>query len=225
MYIYDSIDTMHTLLCAYFIVCSFYTMLCTLLRWCVISSCCCCFWNKFNSIQFKWESRIVQRKLPTVLQVKLSWNQLDENYKIFVQNIMENYIPHKAQTRKNRLSWFDRQAKPLVRKKQKLYNCAKKSGKPEDWDSYRKPNGPGRGLSTASKTTDGPRVLPLGDHMTRKYDKGDQPSVGETISKILERHDLAEGSTRQANLETACWGLRPTTGHFSFIDSSIVTVG
>ena len=34
--------------------------------------------------------------------------------------------------------WFDRQAKSLVRKKQKLYNCAKKSGKPEDWDSYRK---------------------------------------------------------------------------------------
>ena len=32
----------HTLLCAYFIVCSFYTMLCILLHWCVISSCCCC---------------------------------------------------------------------------------------------------------------------------------------------------------------------------------------
>ena len=29
-------------------------------------------------------------------------------------------------------------------------------------------------------TTDGPRVSPLGDHMTRKYDKGDHPSGGET---------------------------------------------
>ena len=49
---------MHTLLCAYFIVCSFYTSLCTLLHWCVISSCYCCCWNKFNSIQFnvgKWQ--------------------------------------------------------------------------------------------------------------------------------------------------------------------------
>ena len=30
------------------------------------------------------------------------------------------------------------------------------------------------------KTTDGLRVSPLGDHMTRKDDKGDQPSGGET---------------------------------------------
>ena len=31
-------------------------------------------------------------------------------------------------------------------------------------------NGPGQGMSTASKTTDGPRVSPLGDHdhMTKK---------------------------------------------------------
>ena len=43
-------------------------------------------------------------------------------------------------------------------------------------------NGRGQGISTASKTTDGPRVSPLGDHMTRKDDKGDQPSGGETTS-------------------------------------------
>ena len=36
------------------------------------------------------------------------------------------------------------------------------------------------GTSTASKTTDGPHVTPLGDHKTRKGDKGDQPSGGET---------------------------------------------
>ena len=51
---------------------------------------------------------------------------------------MESYIRHKALISKKHLTWFDRQAKSLVRKKQKLYNCAKKSGKPEDWDSYRK---------------------------------------------------------------------------------------
>ena len=39
---------------------------------------------------------------------------------------------------------------------------------------------PGQGISAASKTTDGPRVSPLADHMTRKDDKGDQPSGGET---------------------------------------------
>ena len=41
-------------------------------------------------------------------------------------------------------------------------------------------NGPGQGISTALKTTDGPRVSPLGDHMTRKGDKGDKPIGGET---------------------------------------------
>ena len=52
-------------------------------------------------------------------------------------------------------------------------------------------------------------------HMTRKDDKGDQPSGGETTWKILQRHDLAEDSARQANLETTCRDLRPTTGHYS----------
>ena len=41
-------------------------------------------------------------------------------------------------------------------------------------------NGPGQGILTASKRTDGPRASPLGDHMTRKDVKGDQPSGGET---------------------------------------------
>ena len=51
--------------------------------------------------------------------------------------------------------------------------------------------------------------------MTRKDVKGDQPSGGETnTGQILERHDLVEDSTRQANLETACLGLGQTTGHY-----------
>ena len=37
---------------------------------------------------------------------------------------------------------------------------------------------------TLSKTTGGPRVSPLGDIPTRKYDdKGDQPCDGETLGK------------------------------------------
>ena len=46
--------------------------------------------------------------------------------------------------------------------------------------TVRKKNGPGQGISTASKTTDGPRMSPLGDHMTRKDDTDEQPSGGET---------------------------------------------
>ena len=56
-----------------------------------------------------------------------------------------------------------------------------------------------------------------GDHYkTIKENKGDQPISGETTwtTLILERHDLAENSTRQSNLEMACCYLRPTTGHY-----------
>ena len=38
----------------------------------------------------------------------------------------------------------------------------------------------GKSILTASKTADGPRTSPLGDHMTRKDNKGDQPRGGET---------------------------------------------
>ena len=48
--------------------------------------------------------------------VETNWKKI----KLFVQNIMENYVPHKTLTRKNHLPWFDRQAKSLVRKKK---NC------------------------------------------------------------------------------------------------------
>ena len=44
--------------------------------------------------------------------------------------------------------------------------------------------------------------------MTRKDDKGDQPSGESAVERrprqIRERHDMAEESTRQGNLETAC---------------------
>ena len=42
--------------------------------------------------------------------------------------------------------------------------------------------------------------------MTRKDDNGDQPSeaVERQPGQILERHDMAEDSTIQGNLETAC---------------------
>ena len=76
--------------------------------------------------------------------------------------------------------------------------------------SVRKRNGPGHGISTAPKTTDGPRMSPLGDHTTREDDKEGQPSGGQ----ILERHDLAVGNAIHANLEAACGGLRSTTRHY-----------
>ena len=53
-------------------------------------------------------------------------------------------------------------------------------------------NGPGQGISTALKTTDGPRVSPLGDHMTRETSQAVERRPGQ----VLEQHDLAEDCTR-----------------------------
>ena len=52
--------------------------------------------------------------------------------------------------------------------------------------------------------TDGPHVSPLGDHTTRKDDKGDQPSGGETNWANTGDTIFTQDSTRQANLEMAC---------------------
>ena len=61
-----------------------------------------------------------------------------------------------------------------------------------------------RCLSNASKTTDGPRVSPLGDHMTRNDDKGDQPSGGETTWTNTGATPYGIGQHERGNLETAC---------------------
>ena len=55
------------------------------------------------------------------------------------------------------------------------------------------PIGPEQATSTASKTIDGPRVSPLGDHniYDNKYDKAVQSSGAETTYRqILEGSDL-----------------------------------
>ena len=56
--------------------------------------------------------------------------------------------------------------------------------------------------AAASKTTDGLRVSPLGDHMTRKKTRETSQAVERRPGQILELHDMAEDSTCQGNLET-----------------------
>ena len=80
------------------------------------------------------------------------------------------------------------------------------------FSNVRKWSGSGQCTSTASKTTDGPRVSPLGDQ-TKKTTRETSQAVERRPRQILERHDLAEDSERRANLEAACWDLRSTTWH------------
>ena len=55
-----------------------------------------------------------------------------------------------------------------------------------------------------------PMDLALEDHTTQVTSQ----MMEIRPEKILEGHDLEEDSTRHGNLATACWGLRPATGHY-----------
>ena len=70
--------------------------------------------------------------------------------------------------------------------------------------NVRKMNWFGQDTSTDSKTTDGPRVSPLGDHNDKKGSMETSQAAERQPGQILERHDLPEDSTQHANLETAC---------------------
>ena len=50
--------------------------------------------------------------------------------------------------------------------------------------------------------------------MKRKMTRKTRQAVKRRPGQIRERHDLAKDSTRQANLEEACCGLHPSTGHY-----------
>ena len=54
-----------------------------------------------------------------------------------VTEAMEKYVPTKSSSNRRNLPWFDRTHRRLCRKKQRLYNKAKKSGKDEDWKAFK----------------------------------------------------------------------------------------
>lgn len=54
-----------------------------------------------------------------------------------IQNTMEKNVPHKITSSRFNLPWFNRSHRRMCRKKQRLYNKAKKSNKPEDWSNFR----------------------------------------------------------------------------------------
>ena len=47
-------------------------------------------------------------------------------------------------------------------------------------------------------------MSPLGDHVTRKYDKGDQPSGGDTTRANTGATRFGRGQRKAGNLEAAC---------------------
>ena len=49
---------------------------------------------------------------------------------------MDKYVPHKMTSSRYNLPWFNKDLKRQCKKKQRLYNIAKASGRRSDWDHY-----------------------------------------------------------------------------------------
>ena len=89
--------------------------------------------------------KILNTSVLTVL-TKLSFymdtrgfNSVDEKWSCFEDNIhriMDSCIPSKWTSSRYNLPWFNHSLKRLARRKQKLYNKAKFSGKQNDWKAF-----------------------------------------------------------------------------------------
>ena len=57
--------------------------------------------------------------------------------KTAILQTMGKCVPHKMTSSRFNLPWFDRTLRRAVKKKQRLYNKAIKSGKASDWEDFR----------------------------------------------------------------------------------------
>ena len=57
-------------------------------------------------------------------------------FKKHIMSVMEKHIPKKSTSIRHNLLWMNASLKRMVKKKQRLYNKAKKSHKRKDWDTY-----------------------------------------------------------------------------------------
>lgn len=65
--------------------------------------------------------------------IDTKWNMFQQR----ITEIMDSCIPHKFTTSRHNLPWFDRNLRRQTRKKQKLYNKAKKTGRQTDWNKFK----------------------------------------------------------------------------------------
>ena len=68
------------------------------------------------------------------------FNSIDEKWSCFegnIHRIMDSCIPSKWTSSRYNLPWFNHSLKRLARRKQRLYNKAKISGKQNDWKAFR----------------------------------------------------------------------------------------
>lgn len=65
--------------------------------------------------------------------IETNWN----NIKTHLHLMADKHVPHKMSSTRTNLPWFNQHLKKLVKKKQRLYNKAKKDNTPTNWESFR----------------------------------------------------------------------------------------
>ena len=89
----------------------------------------------------EWENiRGEVEKLSQTLITDFDEANIDSNWTSFkhgITEIMDKYIPSKMTTTRYNLPWINSKLKRMIRKKQRLYNKAKKSKRLVDWDRFK----------------------------------------------------------------------------------------
>ncbi|KAI8510107.1 hypothetical protein Bbelb_125350 [Branchiostoma belcheri] len=68
----------------------------------------------------------------------MSVTQKWSDFKDKMKDTMNKHIPSKITSSRYNLPWFNRNLRRHCRKKQRLYNKAKKTGQEEDWNKYKR---------------------------------------------------------------------------------------
>ena len=93
-------------------------------------------WKKINTDEFKGH---VSKLARNFFDLQPEGKTVEENWIWFrdsLNGIVTKYIPHKLIKGRTRAPWFTSKLKRLCSKKEKAYNCARKSNRISDWDIF-----------------------------------------------------------------------------------------
>ena len=88
-------------------------------------------WNKLRAKTLDFKEEFME---------KYSDRSVDDNYeslKSHVNNIIDDHVPSKMSTTRFNVPWITPAIKRMCRKKQRLFNRAKRTRKPRHWDSFK----------------------------------------------------------------------------------------
>ena len=96
-------------------------------------------WKKANVEEI---NKLVSEKLKNINQnqltdVEASWN----NFKNVLLEAQDKFVPHRLSTSRHNLPWFNQKLRRLAKKKQRLYNKAKKTKTNDDMTAFKKCRG------------------------------------------------------------------------------------